>query len=185
MRQRNCEKTGMLSYLEAELLSLLPSCAALSPLWAAPFSNKCSTQAYNNSRKLRLRCGYQIPWCDLSQTVELVTAAGEYALRYPGRRHPNFKVFQRLEQCLRERGNVTPEASVNADSPWTIWKPDNEDAIITAVEREQVPTIPTEGRRYISWRLIVFISLLAERISVSTIVLYGSNFANDYDINTL
>jgi hypothetical protein len=30
------------------------------------------------------------------------TAAREYALRYPGRRHPDASVFRRLEQRLRE-----------------------------------------------------------------------------------
>jgi hypothetical protein len=35
---------------------------------AATFSNMCSTQADKNSRKLRLRCGFQFPWCALALT---------------------------------------------------------------------------------------------------------------------
>jgi hypothetical protein len=63
------------------------------------------------------------------------TAAREYALRYPGRRHPDANVF-RLEQRLRETGSVTPTALVNAGRPGTVRTPANEDAIIAAVERE-------------------------------------------------
>jgi hypothetical protein len=63
--QRNC---GMLRCLEIEFLSLSASCVAVSPICAAPFSNMCSTQADNNSRKLRLRCGCQFPWCALALT---------------------------------------------------------------------------------------------------------------------
>jgi hypothetical protein len=61
----------------------------------------------------------------------------------------------------------------------------NQPVTVTAVEREQIPTIPTEGRRSTSWRLIAFIPTLAKRILVSKIVLYGSNFANGCYINTL
>jgi hypothetical protein len=64
------------------------------------------------------------------------TAAREYALRYPGRRHPNSNVFRRLEQRLRETGSVTPTALVNAGRPRSVRTPANEDAIIAAVERE-------------------------------------------------
>jgi hypothetical protein len=64
------------------------------------------------------------------------TAAREYVLHYPGRRHPDANVFQRLEQRLRKTGSVTPTALVNAGHPWIVWTPANEDAIITAVERE-------------------------------------------------
>jgi hypothetical protein len=64
------------------------------------------------------------------------TAAREYVLRYPGRRHPDANVFRRLEQRLRETGSVTPTATVNAGRPRTVPTPANEDAIIAAVERE-------------------------------------------------
>jgi hypothetical protein len=39
--------------------------------FAAPFSNMCSTQAVNNSRKLQLCCGCQFPWCALALNVQL------------------------------------------------------------------------------------------------------------------
>jgi hypothetical protein len=41
------------------------NCVSVCSICAAPFSNMCSTQADNNSRKLRLRCGCQFPWCAL------------------------------------------------------------------------------------------------------------------------
>jgi hypothetical protein len=34
-----------------------------------PFSNMCSTQADNNSRKFRLRFGCQFPWCALALSI--------------------------------------------------------------------------------------------------------------------
>jgi hypothetical protein len=64
------------------------------------------------------------------------TAAREYALRYPGRRHPDGNVFRRLEQHFRETGSVTPTALVNAGRPRTVRTPANKDAIISAVKRE-------------------------------------------------
>jgi hypothetical protein len=42
---------------------------AVSSICAAPFSNMCSTQADNNSRKLRLRCGCQFHWCALALRI--------------------------------------------------------------------------------------------------------------------
>jgi hypothetical protein len=58
--------TGMLRSLEVEFLSPSASCVAVSSICAAPVSNMCSTQADNSSRKLRLRCGCQFPWCALA-----------------------------------------------------------------------------------------------------------------------
>jgi hypothetical protein len=68
-RQRNSEKTGMLLCLEVEFLSLSASCVAVSSICAAPFSNMCSTQADISSRKFRLHCGCQFPWCALALRV--------------------------------------------------------------------------------------------------------------------
>jgi hypothetical protein len=42
------------------------SCVAVSSVCAPPFSSTSSTQSDNNSRKLRLRCGCQFPWCVLA-----------------------------------------------------------------------------------------------------------------------
>jgi hypothetical protein len=64
------------------------------------------------------------------------TAARQYALRYPGRRHPDANVFRRLEQRLRETGSLTPTALVNAGRPPTVRTPANEDDTTAAVERE-------------------------------------------------
>jgi hypothetical protein len=44
----------------------------VSSIYAAPFSNICSTQADNNSRKLRLRSGCQFPSCALA-LIEMST----------------------------------------------------------------------------------------------------------------
>jgi hypothetical protein len=44
---------------------------AVSSVSVAPFSNMCSTQADNSSRKLRLRCGCQFPWCALGLRVRI------------------------------------------------------------------------------------------------------------------
>jgi hypothetical protein len=59
----------MLRCLEVEFLSRSRSCVAVSSICAAPFSNTCSTQADMSSRKLRLRCGCQFPWCALAVNV--------------------------------------------------------------------------------------------------------------------
>jgi hypothetical protein len=45
-----------------------------------------STQADNSSRKLRLRCGFQFPWCALVLIRELyaTTAGAEERMRMRG-----------------------------------------------------------------------------------------------------
>jgi hypothetical protein len=62
-------------------------------------------------------------------------AAREYALRYPGRRHPDAGMFRPLEQRLREAGSVTCTAHVNAGRPRTVRTPASEDGIIGAMEQ--------------------------------------------------
>jgi hypothetical protein len=59
------------------------------------------------------------------------TAEREYALRYPD---PN--VLPRLEQRLRETGNVRPTAKVNEGRPWTPRTPANAGDVSTTVELE-------------------------------------------------
>jgi hypothetical protein len=46
------------------------NCVAVSSICAAPFSNIRSSQADKNSRKLRLRCGCQFPWCAFGLRVD-------------------------------------------------------------------------------------------------------------------
>jgi hypothetical protein len=54
------------------------NCIAVSSICAAPFSIMCSTQADNNSRKLRLRCGCQFPLCALALIlVEVILLKGK------------------------------------------------------------------------------------------------------------
>jgi hypothetical protein len=50
-------------------------------------------------------------YCDMLLTLGASnsgagTPAREYALRYPGRRHPDANVFRRSQQHLRETGSV-------------------------------------------------------------------------------
>jgi hypothetical protein len=42
------------------------SWVAVSSIFAAPFTNTCSSQADNKSRKSRFHCGCQFPWCALA-----------------------------------------------------------------------------------------------------------------------
>jgi hypothetical protein len=42
------------------------NCFAVSSICAAPFNYICWTQYHNNSRKLRLHCRHQFPWCALA-----------------------------------------------------------------------------------------------------------------------
>jgi hypothetical protein len=56
----------MLPCLKIEFLSLSASCVAFSSICAATFSNMCSTQDDNSSRKLGLRCGCLFPLCVLA-----------------------------------------------------------------------------------------------------------------------
>jgi hypothetical protein len=53
----------ILRCLEVEFLSLSESYVAVSSICTAPFSNTCSSQTDNNSRKLLLRCGCQFARC--------------------------------------------------------------------------------------------------------------------------
>jgi hypothetical protein len=53
-----------------------------SSICAALISNMCSTQADNNSRKLRLRCDCQFPWCALGLTVVILTVYNFQFLLY-------------------------------------------------------------------------------------------------------
>jgi hypothetical protein len=58
-------------------------------------------------------------YCDMLLTLSTCnsragTAARVYALRFPGRRHPDANVFPRLEHRLCERGSVTPMQHVIA-----------------------------------------------------------------------
>jgi hypothetical protein len=74
----------MLRCLDVEFLSLPSNCIAVSSVYTDPFSNVCSTQADNSSRKLRLRVSlvwslWQPP--TLNQT--LADRCGPRKLRWP------------------------------------------------------------------------------------------------------
>jgi hypothetical protein len=57
--------------LSVEVQHMLLNGSAQIEETALPLSNMCSTQADNNSRKLRLRCGCQFPWWGLALRVSL------------------------------------------------------------------------------------------------------------------
>jgi hypothetical protein len=80
---RNVTSISENSY-QPELIKHVTECVAVSSICAAPFSNMCSTQANKNSRKLRLRCGCQFPWCafavkNVSSVRKQLKTAGELA----------------------------------------------------------------------------------------------------------
>jgi hypothetical protein len=62
------------------------------------------------------------------------TAALEYVLRHPGRRHQDINMFRRLKQRLGDTGCAAPMAHVNAGRQWTLRTPANVDVTTTAVE---------------------------------------------------
>jgi hypothetical protein len=117
------------------------------------------------------------------------TAAREYALRYSDRRHPDANVFRRLERRLHETGNVTPKALVNAGRPRTVLSPANEDAITWRSSRDTAPELELSHNRgsskYFMTINCIHTTTRGAHICFQTIVLYGWNFANGYNINTL
>jgi hypothetical protein len=103
----------MLRCLEVKFLSLSASCVAVSSICAAPFSNMCSTQADNNSLKLRLRCGCQFPWCAHALTAVTTKACYRVTVGWlrdnMGRpqfnQHPSF-VVTAPERSLSQRSQL-------------------------------------------------------------------------------
>jgi hypothetical protein len=63
------------------------------------------------------------------------TAALEYVLRHPSRRHQDINMFRRLKQSFDVTGCVTPMSQVNAVRPRTLRTPANAEVTTTAVER--------------------------------------------------
>lgn len=68
-------------------------------------------------------------------------AAIEYAVRFPLRRHPSDKVFTRLDQRIRETGQVVPPPNINAGRDRHVRTVDNEEQILDVVDEE--PTLST------------------------------------------
>jgi hypothetical protein len=73
------------------------------------------------------------------------TAALEYALRYPGRRHPDANAFRRLEQRLSDTGSVTPRANVNVGRPRIVLTPAEGDIVVAAKSRGEALAISQEN----------------------------------------
>jgi hypothetical protein len=88
--------------------------------------------------------------------------------------------------------SVTPAALVNAGRPRTVRPPANEDAIISDLEREPWRSshenwdYPNRGSsKYFITINCIHATTRGAHICFQTVVLYGCNFANGYDINTL
>jgi hypothetical protein len=60
-------------------------------------------------------------------------AARAYAERYPARRHPDSNVFHRLDERMRETGNVLPTAPMDKGRPHTHRTPALEEMILDMV----------------------------------------------------
>jgi hypothetical protein len=111
--------------------------------------------------------------------------AREYALRYPGRRHPDNNVFRQLEQRLHKTGSVTPTALENAGRPRTVRTPANEDVIIAPMEQQPWRSSrDITSSKYFMMIYCIHTTTRVAHICFQTIVLCGCNFAKGY-INTL
>jgi hypothetical protein len=118
--------------------------------------------------------------------LTLGTAAWQYSLPYPGRRHPDAIVFRRLELRLRETGREKRMENVNTGHPPIVRTPVNKVAVTVAVKRE-----PWRSSREIARELglsqprvlkyfmkvnCIHASARGLHIRFQTIVLYGCNF---------
>jgi hypothetical protein len=116
------------------------------------------------------------------------TAALEYELRRPGRRHPDTNVFRRSEQRLRKAGSVTPTAYVKCvgTSAWRCHNCSCRTRSVEKLEPYRTRNYSNEGPRGTSLWSTVSIPLLAEaHVCFQKKVVYKSNFANDYYSHTL
>jgi hypothetical protein len=72
MEQRKLRKELLSAWVEHMLLNGAAQIEETATQFP-PFSNMCSTQADHISRKLRLRCGCQFPWCALGLSCGRLT----------------------------------------------------------------------------------------------------------------
>jgi hypothetical protein len=70
-------------------------------------------------------------------------AARAYAERYPARRHPDSNVFRRLDERMRETGNVLPTPPLDRDRPCTRRTPALDEMVLDMVA--QNPCHSTRG----------------------------------------
>jgi hypothetical protein len=96
---------------------------------------------------------------------------------YLGRRHPDANIFRRLEQRLRETGNITPTALVSGKRPRIIRISAKEDAIIAAAKRQPFSLWETAREMGLSQPLLychkMHITMRGERVCFQMTVLYG------------
>jgi hypothetical protein len=157
------------------------------------------TQCTAGLSRDRMIMEYTDEYCDMRETLGACnsragTAAQEYALRYPGRRHPDTNVFRRLEQRLLETGSVTPTTLVKAGRLRTVRTPANEDAIsqlwnesrgeVHAISHENWDYPNRGSSKYFMMINCIHTTTCGALICFQTIVLYGCNFSNCYDIKT-
>lgn len=74
-------------------------------------------------------------------------AARNYAERFPLRRHPDVNVIRRLEQRVRERGQVNP-IHENLGRPRTVRTPDLEEGILAAVHNSPSRSVRGLAREF-------------------------------------
>jgi hypothetical protein len=70
-------------------------------------------------------------------------AVRAYAERYPARRHPDFNVFRRLDERMKETGNVLPTPPLDRGRPRTRRTPALQEMVLDMVA--QNPCLSTRG----------------------------------------
>jgi hypothetical protein len=63
----------------------------------------------------------------------IYAAARAYAERSPARRHPDSNVFRRLDERMRETGNVLPTPPLRRGRPLTRCTPELEEIVLDMV----------------------------------------------------
>jgi hypothetical protein len=105
----------MLLCLEVQFFSLSGSCVAVYSNCAAPFSNMCSTWAYNSCRKSRLPCGCKFPSCVLDNVPDACQL-----------QRWSYMNFLTMRTC--SMGSLSPHAlywvhklPITYTHPWNTW----------------------------------------------------------------
>jgi hypothetical protein len=105
--------------------------------------------------------------------IEDAVIIWEHALCYLGRRHPD-NIFRRLEQSLRETGNITPTALLSRKRRRIIRTPAKEDDIFAAVGRQAVWLMRYGTRKGTILTTSVLLRQAGERVCFQTTVLLTS-----------
>lgn len=74
-------------------------------------------------------------------------AVRDYAQRFPNRRHPNTNVIRRVEQRLRETGQINHNP-VNLGRPRTVRNPDMEENILVSIQNSPGRSVRSLAREF-------------------------------------